>query len=106
LIRKENAVKKWFEAFGRIGARKGNHTDPAQPIQAPRATETEKEKGQRQDRAVSAPKNCEVCGGALVTKVLNSWCDPSTDVITPADTTQTCAECGKVVMTTMLPRGY
>jgi hypothetical protein len=107
LIYKEDVVKKWFKASGaRTGVKREDHSDPVETIPAPRTTETEKEKTQRQERAGAPTKICPVCGGAVVTKVLNYWCEPSTDVITPADTTETCVDCGKVVTTTLLSRGY
>ena len=38
-------------------------------------------------------KTCPTCGGKTKLKVLKYWCDPVTDIITPADTIDHCS-CG------------
>lgn len=50
---------------------------------------------------------CPVCGGNLAVEVLTYWRDPTTDVFSPADISETCFRCRRVV-TTELPetRGY
>ena len=44
----------------------------------------------------SEPKRCSVCGGKLVVEVLNYWWDLGPDTVSPADTKETCLNCGKV----------
>jgi hypothetical protein len=38
-------------------------------------------------------KTCPACGGNTRVRILNYWCDPVTDIITPADTIEEC-DCG------------
>ena len=52
------------------------------------------------------PSTCPACGGALETDVLSYWCDPTTDVISAADISETCISCRRS-LTRELPRpGY
>ena len=41
---------------------------------------------------------CQVCGGKLVVEILNYYREEVTDVVTPADTKETCLSCGKVTV--------
>jgi len=43
--------------------------------------------------AIADEKTCPSCGGSAKIKILNYWCDPVTDIITPADTVEEC-DCG------------
>jgi hypothetical protein len=38
-------------------------------------------------------RTCPACGATTKIKILNYWCDPVTDIITPADTIEQC-DCG------------
>ena len=38
-------------------------------------------------------KACPDCGANTKVSILNYWCDPATDIITPADTVEQC-DCG------------
>jgi hypothetical protein len=42
---------------------------------------------------VGLAKTCPACGGHFKVKILKYWCDPVTDIITPADTIEQC-DCG------------
>ena len=41
-------------------------------------------------------RTCGACGGKLVLVILNYYCEPSTDVITPADKVEKCLSCGRL----------
>ena len=43
--------------------------------------------------AAAEGKACPECGGNTKVRILNYWCDPVTDIITPADTVEQC-DCG------------
>jgi len=55
----------------------------------------EKEKGGRATFSTGGAegKSCPACRGNTKVKILNYWCDPVTDIITPADTIEQC-DCG------------
>lgn len=48
-------------------------------------------------------RRCIACGSKLVLIVLNYYCDPVTDVITPADKVEKCLGCGS--LTLLVSRG-
>jgi hypothetical protein len=41
---------------------------------------------------------CVACGSRLVLIILNYYCEPGTDVITPADKVEKCLGCGRLIL--------
>ena len=108
LIQKEPAVKiwnwrRWFRSLPmrspkRDGAQLARSAIRELPVSKPLLGE-EVRRERDKSRLVPAPElpgggKCPACGSATTTKILNYWCDSVTDIITPADTKESCVSCG------------
>jgi hypothetical protein len=108
LIQKEESVKLWCRIRGllvrRVISRRGTRDSltisaiNALPIAGPPLRQEiarEKEKCGTVASGTGLPDGeiCPACGGNTKVKILNYWCDPVTDIITPADTIEQC-DCG------------
>jgi hypothetical protein len=109
LIQKEESVKLWCRIRRllprRLMSLRRGSRDPltisainALPIAGPPLMQEiarEKEKCGTVASGTGMPdgKICPACGGNTKVKILNYWCDPVTDIITPADTIEQCG-CG------------
>jgi hypothetical protein len=68
---------------------------------AEQAREEEQPKRQKWVKSPPYPepiegRTCGACGGKLVLIILNYYCEPWTDVITPADKAEKCLSCGRL----------
>ena len=109
LIQKEESVKLWCRIGGlllrpvtslkrRTRDRRTISAINALPVHGPPLRgeiAREKEKSVTVTSGAGMPdgKVCPTCGRNTKVKILNYWCDPVTDIITPADTIEQCG-CG------------
>jgi hypothetical protein len=76
------------------------------PNQARKIREQEQEEERlerKKSRFPPAPepiegRACVACGSKLVLIILNYYCEPVTDVITPADKVEKCLGCGRLIL--------
>jgi len=107
LTPKEESVKLWRRVYRYIATKLVFSRKTSRDLftrsavqQLPVSRELLREHRQNGQKEITASQNvlvnegiCPSCGGKTKIRVLNYWCEPWTDVISPADTREHCLAC-------------